>query len=611
MNLFDNIIWSKWFFGTATPEPSFQPTIQSLAPRTSSYTQPVKKMSYEMPWYRESVNTRTNAPTEWGIYKAVQWMANMFTWAKEWLKGTEANDKVIFEQAIEKKKQDFVQRKTAEWFTPKQIDWALKLLQERWEFDYKPWFWTRLSTNLGNRMQEMENTTNRLSNQVWTPNRTIAEWTLSYIWDVVWWIPADVIGATIEPVVSPVIQKVVEKVWVENVKEVVDWYSKTKQENPAIVDALEWVLNIVWAVTPFTKTWQAVVKTPAVLAKDAVVWLTEIPWKTVTKVKSFFPTAEQKLVKDLWQETAQWFIAWKKVEVPVPKKWIIEKVTLWLWRETDPKVLAWRALTPTYAGKTPKQILSTVWDLESNVKKLYEWIRTWVYQWDVSTLENAANSVVQNLDNIWWKIWEAVKDATGKIPLSKNRAAIKKVLSDPIEKRWWAYQILKNFYQDTAPIDGLSIQRAFKAKKIYQAEIKKLIKSWDTWTDAYETLVKWVQELNDNIDNAVANTPWFKEWKSQYSHLKKLVTDMAKSAAVEWRRSPQTFVEQLGMVETLMDAVSNPLSTAGKLFAKEIGELNTRWWAWKELMKIYDTEAIASKAAKKSVMKPRKIKVTK
>jgi len=25
-----------------------------------------------------------------------------------------------------------------------------------------------------------------------------------------------------------------------------------------------------------------------------------------------------------------------------------------------------------------------------------------------------------------------------------------------------------------------------------------------------------------------------------------------------------------------MDAVSNPLSTAGKLFAKEIGELNTR-----------------------------------
>lgn len=518
----------------------------------------------------------------------------------------------IIEQTIEKKKQDFVQRKTSEWFTPKQIDWALKLLQERGEFTYKPWFGTRLATNLGNRMQEMQNTTERTANQRWDYRSLSAPF--EYAWDITAWVLWDVVWATIEPVVSPVVQKIVETTGQqENMVELSKGWEDFKATNPNLAGAIEWIVNVSSIALPWTKTGQSVIKAPATLAKNVVVWATELPWKTVNKVKSFFPTPEQKLVKDLWQQTAPWFVSWKAVQVPIPEKWIIEKVTFWLGREKDPKVLAWRALTPTYAGKTPKQILSTVWDLEVNVKKLYEWIRTGLYKWDVSTLENAANSVVQNLDEIGWRIWTSVKEAQGKIPLSKNRAEIKKVLSDPIEKRGWAYQILKNFYQDTAPIDWLSIQRAFKAKKIYQAEIKKLIKSGDTWTDAYESLIKWVQELNDSIDNAVANTPWFKEWKGQYAHLKKLVTDMAKSAAVEWRRSPQTFVEQLGMVETLMDAVSNPLSTAWKLYAKEIGELNTRGWAWKELMKIYDTEAIASKWVKNSVKTPvrKPVKVTK
>lgn len=609
MNLFDKITWQssiKWFLGNKQPEN--QPLVQSIPTKVSS--NPIKKMSYEKPWYRESTQSRFNAPTESLFYKWVQWVADIFTWTKESLKWREDAERMEFEKEINAKKQKFIQDKLNEWYSQKHIDWALNILQEKWKFDYKPWFWTRLATNLWSRMQEMENTTDRLSNQVWTPNRTLAEWAISYIWDVVWWIPWDVIWATIEPVVSPVIQKVVENVWVENVKAVNDWYSKTKQENPAIIDALEWFFNIAWAVSPFTKTWQQVIKAPANIAKDVVVWATELPWKTVNKVKSFFPTPEQKLAKNLWQETKPWVIAWKIVEVPVPEKWIIERFTGWIWREKDPKVLAWRALTPTYAGKTPKQILWTVSDVEKNTRELYEWIRTWEYTWDISTLENAANTVVTNLDNIGSKIWWAVQETKWKIPLSKNRASIKKVLSDPIEKRWWAYKILENFYKDTAPIDWLSIQKAFKAKKIYQAEIRKLIKSWDSWTDAYDALVKWVQELNDWIDNAIENTPWFKDLKKKYSHLKKIVSDIAKSAAVEWRRSPQTFVEQLGMVETLMDAVTNPLSTAWKLYAKEIWELNTRWWAWKELIKIYDNEAI-NKANVWIVKKANKIKVTK
>lgn len=605
MNLFDQITWKSSLnsFLWKTPEqPSF--AIPAQAPRTENYVAPtpIKKQS--------SPVKHTPTATEWAIFKWIQWAANMFTWAKENLQWAEEQDKVKFEQDIEAKKQIFTQKKLKEWYSPGQIDGALKILEEKWEFTYKPWFGTRLSKNIGNRMQELQNTTERTANQKWDYASLSAP--LAYAWDITWWVIWDVIGATVEPYIAPVVQKIVEMTGQkDNIVELGKGWEEFKATNPNLADSIEWALNVASVGLPSTKTWQSVIKAPATLAKDIVVWATELTWKTVNKVKSFFPTPEQKLVKDLWQETAPWFVAWKKVEVPVPKKGIIERATFWLWRETDPKVLAWRALTPTYAGKTPKQILSTVWDLEANVKKLYEGIRTWVYKWDVSTLENAANSVVQNLDDIGWRIWASVKEAQGKIPLSKNRAEIKKVLSDPIEKRGWAYQILKNFYQDTAPIDWLSIQRAFKAKKIYQAEIKKLIKSWDTGTDAYESLIKWVQELNDSIDNAVANTPWFKEWKGQYAHLKKLVTDMAKSAAVEWRRSPQTFVEQLWMVETLMDAVSNPLSTAWKLYAKEIGELNTRGWAWKELMKIYDTEAIASKWAKVKTPVRKPVKITK
>jgi hypothetical protein len=179
---------------------------------------------------------------------------------------------------------------------------------------------------------------------------------------------------------------------------------------------------------------------------------------------------------------------------------------------------------------------------------------------------------------------------------------MKTILSDSIEKRWWAYKILKNFYEDTADIWGLSIQKAFKAKKIYQAEIWKLIKSGDVWTDAYSTLVKWVQQLNDSIDESILKSmkwPKFAKWKKQYASLKKIATDISKSAAVEWRRSPQTFVEQLWTLNAIIEWVSNPLSTARNLFAKEIWELNTRGGAWKELIKIYDTRAIKAKPTKK------------
>lgn len=71
---------------------------------------------------------------------------------------------------------------------------------------------------------------------------------------------------------------------------------------------------------------------------------------------------------------------------------------------------------------------------------------------------------------------------------------------------------------------------------------------------------------------------------------------------VDARRSPMTLTEQLGTLETIAEGVRNPLSTAKNLFAREIGEMNTRGGAWKALMDFYANEAI--KKAKSPKLKP-------
>lgn len=92
---------------------------------------------------------------------------------------------------------------------------------------------------------------------------------------------------------------------------------------------------------------------------------------------------------------------------------------------------------------------------------------------------------------------------------------ITNTLTNKIESRSGAFKPLQNFLEDTK--NWLNLQDAFKAKKVYQAEITKLIKSGDAGTDSYNALVKWVQELTDNIDNVVEKSLWSKqliEWKT-------------------------------------------------------------------------------------------------
>lgn len=366
--------------------------------------------------------------------------------------------------------------------------------------------------------------------------------------------------------------------------------------------AMEW--GLAWAKYDIASKWEI---TPTSVWVGAwlnlwVAWAFKW-WQKVAQ--AFMPkTAEQKLVSALWAETTKWIVAGKKVNVPVPQEWVLTKLTT-PFRESDTKRLVWKALTPSYAWKTPKQIMKTVSWLETTTKDFYNLVRTWKLKGSIDTLEDSANTVITNLDEIGANIGKSIKETTGKISPSKTFVSeANAILKNKVEELSWAYWPLKKFLEFSKK--PMSIQDAFKLKKVYQAEIWKLVKSGDVWTESYETLLKWVQELSDSIDSQVMKLTWpkFAEYKKNYALLKKLASDITKSAQVEWRRSPQTFIEQVSTLEAISEWISNPLSTAKQLFAKEIGELNTRWWAWKELIKNWDKDAIK----KAKLVKPKSIK---
>jgi len=355
--------------------------------------------------------------------------------------------------------------------------------------------------------------------------------------------------------------------------------------------ATEWA--IAWAKYDVASKWEVTATSPLVWA-----WLNLwMAWafKWGQKIaQAFTPkTAEQKLVQSLWAETTKGIIWGKKVNVPVPKEGIITKLSQ-PFRETDSKRLVGKALTPSHAEKTPKQIMKTVTGLEDTTKNFYNLVRTGKLKWSIDTLEDGAMTVINNLDEIGANIWKSIKETKWSVQPSKEfLQEASRVLWNKVEELSWAYKPLQTFIKFSKK--PLTIQDAFKLKKVYQAEIGKLVKSGDVWTESYEALLKWVQELTDNIDNTVMKLTWpkFAEYKKNYSLLKKLASDITKSAQVEWRRPPQTFVEQLSTLEAISEWITNPLSTAKQVFAKEIGELNTRGWAWKELIKNWDKEAIS------------------
>ena len=79
-------------------------------------------------------------------------------------------------------------------------------------------------------------------------------------------------------------------------------------------------------------------------------------------------------------------------------------------------VLYEKALTPSAAWKTPKQIMKTVSWLETTTKDFIILLGLKVKR-SIDTLEDSANTVITNLDEIGANIGKSIKETTGKSPV--------------------------------------------------------------------------------------------------------------------------------------------------------------------------------------------------
>ena len=416
----------------------------------------------------------------------------------------------------------------------------------------------------------------------------------------------------------PLVETAVGKVWeaitsIPGVKPWMEAYWEFAKNNPRFSENAQAITNLWFAALGSTE-WQALMKKWAnVLGrkvaqganylddtlKPITTPISNSVSKWVEKMKSIVApiNADEQILKDAWLKTMKGMV-WDKI-VEVPEYWIMDKARSFV-APAETKRLVNRALSPRWTGLWDKQKLASVVNAEKNVRNYHQLVRSGKLKGDLSSLESTAQSVVDNLDEVWSKIGKAVDKVQANVAISDDAY---KAIDDAVWARWASRtptaKILENFKEDTA--GWMTLKEAFDIKKIYQTEIGKLIRSSDAGTPQYSALVKWVDELTNQIDNAIeTQLKWskFKELKSQYRLMKSMVGDITNSAMVEWRRSPQTFVEQLGTIEAMWNILSSPIATGRQFLAKEIGEMNSRGGSWRELVKRLDNEAV--KAYKKS-----------
>ena len=422
------------------------------------------------------------------------------------------------------------------------------------------------------------------------------------------WVMGD--GAMSIPWVETAVGKVGETITsIPGVKPWMEAYGEFAKNNPRFAENAEAITNL-WLSALGTTQGQALMKqwTKAVGRKVAqgadyidnvtspiTTPISNAVSKWGEKIKSILApiNPDEQILKDAWLKTVKWMV-WDQI-VEVPEYWIMDKARSFV-APAETKRLVNRALSPRWTGLWDKQKLASVVNAEKNVRNYHQLVRSGKLKGDLSSLESTAQSVVDNLDEVGSKIGKAVDNVNANVAISDDAY---KAIDDAVWARWASRtptaKILENFKEDTA--GSMTLKEAFDIKKIYQTEIGKLIRSSDAGTPQYSALVKWVDELTNQIDNAIeTQLKWskFKELKSQYRLMKSMVGDITNSAMVEWRRSPQTFVEQLGTIEAMGNILSSPIATGRQFLAKEIGEMNTRGGSWRELVKRLDNEAVSA-----------------
>lgn len=423
-------------------------------------------------------------------------------------------------------------------------------------------------------------------------------WSLQSFFSPVAWLIGEGVEEGIQALSDDFKENVTEAVS-PTVQSVVKWYQDQSPEQQRNLDNigvwLEVLLELVW--------WNAIKQPLWEILWSTVTWTKKLIWEWVeslteglTSTKSvlwdILPSKQDPdvdLLESLWLATEKGKIWDMEVDIPVVDRSISENIVAKFTNVSD-KQLAGKAVSPRTIWKNSKQKLQSIADVEINTKQFYDNVRTGILDGDIDTLENAAQTIVNNIDTVGARIWNAVKQVDWTIEIDNQ-------LTDDIITALWtkwaevspATPILQKFF-DSLWDGTLSIDEAYELKKAYSNEITKLYKWGDAGTKQYKALNDWVKFLNTKIDEIIDTKLWseFANDKILFRQLKTLVDDMVASALVEGRSAPFSLAERIWQVESIF----SPVNSVKQKLIKTSDDLNKRGWAWAELIKRYDEASI-------------------
>lgn len=294
-----------------------------------------------------------------------------------------------------------------------------------------------------------------------------------------------------------------------------------------------------------------------------------------------------------WIKTKPWLVDWKIINIDLPQKWLFDNIK---WAITEPvktkdlTKLVNRAFTPSRAWLNISQKVDLLKNTLKDATDLYKQVRTWKLNGNINSLQDTAQTVVDNLKTVWDKIWQAISKTKGEIKIPEE---LKTKLEESINTEWSkvapAVAPVKKLLSELEWKDKLTPQQAFELKKAYWNEVSKLYKAWDAGTKSYTALRDTVDYLNKSIDNIVDKTEWLKDLKSQYALLKRNANNIVNSAVVDSRSAPMWLAEQMWFIDNIL----NPIWWVKNAIIKEMADANSRWWAWQRFVKLMDKNAIS------------------
>lgn len=494
----------------------------------ATHTKEDHTQSYLSKWISNVTGIGMKDPTQSLLFKGVQWGANLFTGAKESLQWIWTQ----WQSEFDRKKEIARNFLTQKWYSPDVIENTIS------KIDYTPWFWTRLATGLWNRLQEAENTTERLQKEWFDPlaGKVTAKWLvtapLSYAGDVVW--------SAMEPIwaaISPVVQKVIEKTWqAGNVAEIGKWWEWVRQSNPNFADALEGIVNISSvAPLPLAKPIAGAVKQGGIATGKAIVsgvekvapMIKNIP-KSVKKVPSFVDDAIETGVEKLATK-AIWSSDWSAelFKATSPSYNVLAK-SKDIWKIKQKARIADEAVVE--AWYIPKTTTERVDAYKWTMKKVWDEIEK--ARWSVSEKyksDSIANTIKSEIENM---------KVNGKIPPSLESDVTALLKEADFYKSLWDVS-LPDLWVIRSNINArLTFWDKTQFSDAYNAVMKKVITAIKEWEDAV---------LTKNAGKATSGL-LAKYW-SLRSMLDDVIKQDIKASRAKWLPIEESFGRISGLAE--------------------------------------------------------------